>query len=134
MEENREMTELLRQIQKSNRQLVRTNRLLCVFALVTALCCIVMFMTVYHMLPQLTAVVTRMDTVLSNLEQTTEQLASVDLQTMVRDVDTLVVTGQQSLEQTMDKLNTIDFETLNQAIGDLADVIEPLAKFFNTFR
>lgn len=134
MEENKEMLELLRQIQKSNRQQVRTNRLLCIFALVTAICCIVLFVTIYNMLPQLTTVVTRMDTVLGNLEQTTEQLAALDLKTMVSDVDTLVVTGQQSLEQTMEKLNTLDFETLNQAIEDLADVIEPLAKFFNTFK
>ena len=32
-----------------------------------------------------------------------------------------------------EKLNIIDFETLNQAIEDLADVVEPLAKFFNVF-
>ena len=134
MEENKELMELLRQIHKSNRQQVRANRLLCVFALVSLICCVVLFVTVYNMLPQLTAVVTRMDTVLGNLEQTTEQLAAMDLETMVRDVDALVVTGQESLEQTMDKLNTIDFETLNRAIEDLADVIEPLAKFFNTFR
>ena len=126
MEENRELMDLLRQIHKSNRQQVRTSRLLCFFALVSAVCCIVLLVNIYLMLPQLTDVVTRMDTVLGNLEQTTEQ-------TMISDVDSLVVTGQESLEQTMEKLNTIDFDTLNKAINDLADVIEPLARFFNSF-
>ena len=133
MEENRELMDLLRQIHKSNRQQVRTSRLLCFFALVSAVCCIVLLVNIDLMLPQLTDVVTRMDTVLGNLEQTTEQLAAMDLQTMISDVDSLVVTGQESLEQTMEKLNTIDFDTLNKAINDLADVIEPLARFFNSF-
>ena len=31
------------------------------------------------------------------------------------------------------KLDTIDLDTLNKAIQDLADVVEPLARFFNVF-
>ena len=53
---------------------------------------------------------------------------------MVDNVDSLVITGQQSLQQTMDKLNTIDFDALNQAIDDLSSVIEPLAKLSNLFK
>jgi len=51
----------------------------------------------------------------------------------VDNVDSLVTTSQQSVRQITDKLNAIDFETLNLAIEDLADVVEPLAKFFNVF-
>ena len=53
---------------------------------------------------------------------------------MVANVDTLVVSGQQSLEQSMDKLNSIDFDTLNQAIQDLSNVIQPLARLSGMFR
>ena len=56
-----------------------------------------------------------------------------ELETVVGDVDSLVVTGQESLEQTMGKLESINMEKLNQAIEDLAEVIEPLAKFFKKF-
>ena len=74
-----------------------------------------------------------MDTILSNLNTVTDELARADLEGMVADVDSFVTTGQEAVEQATEKLNIIDFETLNQAIGDLADVVEPLAKFFNVF-
>lgn len=133
MEENKEILELLKQIEKSNRQQVRTNRLLCLFAIVTAICCIVTFVTLFNTLPQVNSVIAQMQTVLGNLETTTEQLAAVDLQGMVSDVDELVVSAQLSLEQVMEKMDTIDFEALNQAIKDLAEVIEPMAKFVKMF-
>ena len=52
---------------------------------------------------------------------------------MVSNVDNLVTTGHQSLEGMMEKLNSVDFEKLNQAIEDLAAVIEPLAKMAKVF-
>ena len=133
MEENRELMELLRQIRRSNRIQTIVCSVICVFALIASLFCVILFVKVYDMLPQLNGVFAQMETVLTNLEETTRQLAKVDLQTMVQDVDALVVTGQQSLEQTMEKLNTVDFDALNKAIGDLAKVVEPLAKFFKAF-
>ena len=75
-----------------------------------------------------------MQTVLTNLETTTSQLAQLDFATMVTDVSELVATGQQGLEQTMAQLNSIDFKTLNKAIQDLAAVVEPLAKVSSVFR
>lgn len=140
MEENKEILDLLKQIEKTNHQQVRTGRLLCVFGLIAALCCLATFGMVFHILPEITetlpqinTVIGQMQTVLGNLESTTDQLASMDLQTMVSDVDALVVTGQQSLEQTMEKLNSIDIATLNKAIADLAAVVEPLAKLADLF-
>lgn len=141
MDENKQMLELLKQIEKANRQQVRTGRILCVLVLITVLCCGVTFGMVYQVLPQVTeilpqinTVLTQLESVLGNLEQTSGQLAALDLQSMVSDVDTLVVTGQEILEQSMEKLNTIDFEALNQAIQDLAAVVEPLAKVTNMFK
>ena len=63
----------------------------------------------------------------------TDQLAGMDLGTMVQNVDTLVATTQEGVEQTMEQMNAIDFEELNRAIANLSDVVEPLAKFFNVF-
>jgi hypothetical protein len=53
---------------------------------------------------------------------------------MVNDVDSLVATAQECLEQTMQNLNTIDFQTLNKAIDDLAKVVEPMSKLMNVFK
>lgn len=141
MDENKEMLELLKQIGKANRQQVRISRILCIVAAAAALCCVMAAILVVQVLPQITellpqinTVVVQMQTVLGNLEVVTEELAAVDMANMVTNVDALVTEGQQSLQMTMDKLNSLDFETLNQAIEDLAEVIEPMSKIANVFR
>ncbi len=133
MEQTDKLLEVLERIEKANRRQVRLTRLLCVFLLVSALCCGAALLLVYDLLPQLTVIMDQLETVLSNLETTTRQLSALDLEGMVANVDTLVTTGQQSLEQTMQKVNSLDFETLNEAIKDLQAVIEPLARFFKAF-
>lgn len=134
MEENREILELLQSIEKTNRQQLRTGRLQCLFSLIAAAFCGAAFVLVFQFLPQLTDVTARMQTVLGNLEQVTQQLSAIDMAGMVADVDALVTTGQQGLNQAIEKITALDIDTLNQAIQDLADVIEPLAKLNSMFR
>ena len=43
------------------------------------------------------------------------------------------VITQDGLEDTLVKIEKLDLDTLNKAIKDLAAVVEPLAKFFNSF-
>lgn len=134
MEQNRQIMELLQQIEKNSRRQARTGTMLCVLGSIAAVCCVVTLVTILGLMPQANEVIGQMQTVLRNLEQTSEQLAAADIGAMAADVDALVTTGQQSLEQTMQKLNTIDFEALNAAIEDLAAVVEPLSRFFGAFR
>lgn len=133
MDHNREMLELLRKIEKSNRQKNVTNVILCVFMLAAAASCVFIGLMVFRLTPQVNGLLGQLETVLTDLEQTTGQLAALDLESMVTNMDSLAVYAQESLQQTMEKLDTIDFETLNKAIEDLAKVIEPLAKFFGRF-
>lgn len=123
----------------------------CILTAAAALCCVGIFVLALTLMPQIQAVTEQMntvltdleavtgqlegemDTILSNLNTVTDELARADLEGMVADVDSFVTTGQEAVEQATEKLNIIDFETLNQAIEDLADVVEPLAKFFNVF-
>ena len=100
MEENKQVLELLKQIEKANRRQALCCTLLCIFALISALSCIVAFTAVYQILPpileivpqvskvlpQITDLITQMQTVLTNLETTTSQLAQLDFATMVTDV------------------------------------------------
>ena len=130
VDQNTEMLELLRKIEKSGRQKTVTNVLVCIFMLAAAVSCIAICLMVWQLMPQVNGLLEQLDTVLADLEQTTHKLAELDLAAMVSNVDSLAVYAQSSLEQTMEKLNTIDFETLNKAIEDLAKVIEPLANFF----
>ena len=133
MEQNQEMLELLRKIEKSNRQKNVTNIVLCVFMLAAAVSCVVICVMVYRLMPQVNGLMGQMETVLSDLEQTAHALAALDLETMAGNVNDLTVLAQDSLQQTMEKLNAIDFETLNKAIEDLGKVIKPLADFFGRF-
>lgn len=133
MEANQEMLELLRKIEKSNRQKNVTNVLLCMFMLAAAVSCIAICVMVWQLMPQVNVLLGQLETVLADLEQTARKLAALDLESMVSNMDSLAVYAQDSLHQTMEKLDTIDFETLNQAIEDLAQVIEPVAKFFGMF-
>ena len=140
MEENKELLELLQKIEKSNRQQVKLTRLVCIFALVAALCCACTVGLVYNVLPQITGVLPQINTVISqmqivlgNLETATAQLSVMDFTGMVNNVESLVVTAQESLEQTMRNLNTIDFQTLNQANEDLSKVVEPMSKLMKVF-
>lgn len=133
MDQNQEMLELLRKIEKSGRQKNVTNILLCLFMLAAAVSCVALCLMVYRLLPQINDLLVQMEGVMGDLEQTARTLASLDLEGLAANVDSLTVLAQESLQQTMDKLNTIDFETLNKAIEDLAEVIEPLAKFFGMF-
>ena len=141
MEENKELLELLHKVEKANHQQVKITRLICIFALVAALCCVGTLGLVYSILPQVTgilpqinSVVSQMQTVLSNLETATAQLSGLDLTGMISDVEELVTTAQTGLEQTMGKLNTIDFDTLNKAIEDLSKVVEPLSRLTTLFK
>ena len=151
MEEKQELQEWMDRMEESNRQQARYAKWQCIFTAIAAVCCVSLFLLVYIKMPALQElsikmenvltdleVITQqlsgsMETVLENLETVTAQLAEVDLGAMAESVDDLVTTSHAGVEQAMDRLNTIDFKKLNQAIGDLADVVEPLAKFFNVF-
>lgn len=141
MDENREMLELLKKMEESGRKQLLYTRIMCGAAFVMALCFVGVCVLVKDFLPQINAVITeipgvmaQMDTVLSNLEIVTSELASADISGMADAVDTLVSTGQSGLEQTVRKLDSIDLDTLNKAIQDLAAVIEPMAKLSKLFK
>ena len=132
MEENK-IQALMESIERSTKKQVGLARLQCVLSSLAAAALIAAAVFCCTLLPQMKLLAAEMETVMVNLTSVSEELEAADLEGLVKDVDALVVTGEQSMEQTMDKLNAIDFETLNRAIENLADVIEPLAKFFNVF-
>ena len=141
MEENREMLELLQKIEASNRKQLLYTRIQCIAALVAVACFAGVYFLFRDFLPQISAIITeipgvvaQMESVLGNLEVVTTELTTVDFAGMIEGVNALVATGQAGLEETVTKLNAIDFEALNQAIEDLAAVIEPMAKFSKLFK
>ena len=147
MEQNTQMLELLKRIEKTNRRQLLFTQIFCGIALVAAVFCIITLVQVNQLLPQLSAIVTQMQGVLGNMEQVAGELAGLDMNSIVENIGTLVgdveglvgnvdalaISAQDSLKQTMTKLDTINFEALNKAIEDLAAVIEPLANFVSLF-
>ena len=133
MEDKQELKELLERLDQSNRQQAKYARWQCIFSIASAVCVVGLFVLVYALMPQVQELTTQTEVVLTNLAEVTDQLAGMDLGAMVENVDELVITSQAGVEQAMDTLNAIDFDTLNQAIEDLFNMIEPLAKFFNIF-
>lgn len=141
MDNNQKLMDLLEQMEKANRKQVAYARLQFVFSVIAAICCILLLLAGVKILPQLQEAALQAETVLTNLETVTTELAQADLIGMVENVDALVTnvdglvgTSQEGVEQAMAKINAIDFDALNDAIQDLSDVIEPIAKFFNTFK
>ena len=141
MENTQKLMDLLEQMEKANRKQVAYARLQFIFSVIAAICCILLLLAGVKVLPQLQEAALQAETVLTNLETVTTELAQADLIGMVENVDALVTnvdglvgTSQEGVEQTMAKINAIDFDALNDAIKDLSDVIEPIAKFFNTFK
>lgn len=141
MENDQRMLELLERMEKSNRKQVWYARLQFIFTVVAAICCAVLLLTGIRVLPALQKTAEQAETVLSNLESVTTELAQLDLSDMVHNMDTLVnnvdglvSTSQAGVEDAMKKINGIDFDALNAAIKDLSDVIEPIANFFNKFK
>ena len=141
MESDQKLLELLEQIKVTSHKQVFYSRLQFIFTVITAVACITLLLVFVKVLPQLDEIVLQTETVLDNLETVTTELANSDISgmvenmdTLVKNVDDLVSTSQSGVEQTIKKLNAIDFDALNRAIKDLSDVVEPIAKFFKTFK
>lgn len=125
MEESKQLA-LLERIEKNTRRQARFSAVQCGLTLVGVAFCVGALVLVYRALPQLVEVLEQTKTVLNNLEQATAQLAQMDLVGMAENVEELVSSGQEAMQT----LSNVDLETLNQAIEDLAAVVEPLRKIF----
>lgn len=134
MEDNYEQLELLRRIDETGRKRLRLGRICCALALAAVVLFACTLGVALQLVPQAQQVLGQVEPVLQNLEQATGQLAKLNLEGMVENVNQLVISGQKSLEQSMDKLNAVDFDALNQAIQDLSAIIEPLAKWAKVLR
>ena len=141
MENEQRLQEILERIEQSTRKQTRYARLQFILSIVATVAVVAFLLVLVRIVPQLQEIVSLAETVLSNLEYLTTELAKADLTGMVENIDTLVgnVDGLVSVSQTgiedaIQKINGIDFDALNDAIQDLSNVVEPVAKFFKTFK
>ena len=75
-------------------------------------------------------VVAEVESIVENLQKTTDELAAADLTGMMGDVSSLVDSTQVTMTEALGKIMSIDIDSLNGAINDLAGVVAPLSKLF----
>lgn len=136
-----ENQEMLNQLKKQTTY----ARIQCLFAVIAAVCCLVLLVKVWSFLPvlsdvaqqaqeltyQASIVAQQAESVMGDLQTVAEGLAEADLPGMAEDVNALVSTSQTAVQNATEKLDAIDIQTMNQAIKDLADVVKPIADLFN---
>ena len=141
MENEQKLQELLERIELSTRRQTRYARFQMILTVLISAAFIVLLLIGARILPQLQEAVRQAETVLSNLESVTNELANANLTGMVKNIDALVANvdglvsvSQEGVTEAVGKINAINFDALNDAIKDLSEVIEPIAKFFKSFR
>ena len=141
MENDQKLLDVLERIEASSRKQTWYARLQFILSFISVGACLVLIFAGMKLRPQLQEMISQAETVLTNLETVTSELAVADLPGMVSEIDVLVgnvddlvSTSQSGVEQAIAKINAINFDQLNGAIKDLSDVIEPIAKFFKSFK
>lgn len=98
---------------------------------------LVALVTAMILVPQATAVMTGAEKTLEEvnvgveeLNKTATQLSKIDFEGLVDDTQKMVNDGSEGIAQAIEKIQEMDIEGLNDAIGDLGAIVDPLAKLF----
>lgn len=134
------MEQVLAKIEKQNRRQLLFTKILCMLCALMLICTLVLTLSITGAVQEILTIAQPLQqmadqagTVMANLDTVAQDLADADLGSMVENVNTLAADSQTVITEAIEKLDTIDIDTLNQAIADLADVVEPLAKVSKFF-
>lgn len=133
MENQKEMQILLEKMEENSRKQLFYSRAQFVCTFTLTVCCIMLLMRIRQFMPQLELLAAEAEQVLKNLEVITGELQKLDMVAMVENINALVTTSQAGVEEALGTVKEIKFDTLNQAIEDLAAVVQPMADFVKRF-
>lgn len=133
MENQTQIQSVLEKIEKNSRRQLFYSRMQFVCTLALTVSCILLLIRIGQFLPQLQQLALHAEAVLINLESVTAELQKLDIVNMVENINALVTTSQTGVEEALGAINEIQFDTLNQAIEDLAAVVEPMADLIKRF-
>lgn len=133
MEDQEQIRKTLEKMEENSRRQLFYSRIQFVCTLVLTICCILLLVRIMQFLPQLELLAIQAEQVLTNLETITAQLQKLDMAAMVENINDLVTTSRDGVEEALGALGEIEFDILNQAIEDLAAVVEPMADFVKRF-
>lgn len=133
-EEFRALMEELRKTNAGQEKYARKQyRMSQITALASVLVLAIVCATCAMIIPKVNVTYQNMELIMEDMKTITSDLASADLEKMIADVDHLVYSSEENINTALKKINDIDIESLNQAIRNLSDVVEPLAKLMNRF-
>ena len=133
IKEERSMEQLLKKLEKQNQQQLLFTKILCGLCALMLVCTLVLTILIGGAVKQIVAIAEPLQEISQQAGTVMASLAEADLSGMVESVNSLATDSQNAITEAMKKLDTIDIDTLNQAIQDLADVVEPLAKVSKFF-
>ena len=133
MDNQAQIQALLEKMEKNSRKQLFYSRMQFICTLALTFGCILILVKIGQFLPQLELLAAHAESVLINLETVTAELKKLDMVAMVKNINTLVATSQTGVEEALASIQNIDFDTLNQAIEDLAAVVEPMANLLKRF-
>ncbi len=89
------------------------------------------------LMPRISVTLNNANRVLADMETVTKELTEADLAGILRNVNQLVLQGEESLAQALtdvqealEMIQQLDIATLNEAIQGLYDVVHPLSSLF----
>lgn len=133
MENHQEYRTLLEKMEENSRKQLFYSRIQFFCTLALTVCCVLLLVRIRQFLPQMELLALQAEQVLTNLEAVTGELQKLDMVETVENINALVTTSQDGVEEALGTLKEIDLDTLNQAIEDLAAVVEPMADFVKRF-
>lgn len=130
-----EFREILADLRKTNQEQADYAKRAWIMSLISTIAVLIvaLFIMLYgaFLMPKVNSLLNEAQISLTNVTEITDKLSKVDFEGLIDDVGGLVTATEKDLGRTMEKIEEIDFKGLNRSIGDLGDVIEPLAGFFN---
>lgn len=133
MDNQEQIQRILEKMEMNSRKQLLYSRIQLICTVVLCGCCMVLLFKIRQFMPQLELLATQAEQVLNNLEAVTGELQKLDMVAMVENINALVSTSREGVEEALGTINEINFDTLNQAIEDLAAVVQPMADFVKRF-
>lgn len=129
--------ETLRRLEETERERSRYVRMQFYLLAVTAACSVMVLailMAAYvTVVPDVQKTSEEIRTAAESLNRISSQLSEAELDQMVRNVDRMALTSEESVREALEKIQAIDIDELNRAIQGLSDVVQPFADFMNLF-
>ena len=133
MDDQVHLQRVLEKMEENSRRQLFYSRIQFVCTLTLTVCIVLLLIRVGQFLPQLELLATQVQQVLANLNSITAELQKLDMVQMVDNINSLVISSQEGLDEALGAIMEVRFDTLNQAIEDLAAVIQPMADFVKRF-